>query len=101
VFLWLYWPSFNGALAGTDNNARHRSVINTTLSISASAFSAFVASRLLRHGGRFNMIDVQNATLAGGVAMGACANMLPQAWGALLIGTVAGALSTFGYGLLW
>lgn len=100
VFLWLYWPSFNGALAGDAYNARHRAIINTTLSISASAFMAFVTSRLLRHGGKFNMVDVQNATLAGGVAMGACANMLPQAWGALLMGSVAGILSTFGFNVL-
>ena len=43
------------------------------------------------------MVDVQNATLAGGVAMGCCANMLPRPWGAMFIGAWAGVLSTFGF----
>ena len=104
LFLWLYWPSFNGALAGDDGNARHRAIINTLLSISASSLVSFMASRLLEGGsvrsvgiGKFNMVDIQNATLAGGVAMGCCANMLPQPWGALFIGMWAGLLSTFGF----
>lgn len=97
VFLWLYWPSFNGALAGDVGNARHRSIINTLLSITSSAYTAFLTSRLLRHGGKFNMVDVQNATLAGGVAMGTCANMLPRPWGAMFIGSIAGILSTVGF----
>ena len=104
MFLWLYWPSFNGALAGDDGNARHRAIINTLLSISASSLVSFMASRLLEGGsvrsvgiGKFNMVDIQNATLAGGVAMGCCANMLPQPWGALFIGMWAGLLSTFGF----
>jgi len=97
LFLWLYWPSFNGALAGDVGNARHRSIINTVLSIATSAFSSFIMSRMLRRNGKFNMVDVQNATLAGGVAMGCCANMLPRPWGAMFIGLWAGILSTFGF----
>jgi ammonium transporter Rh len=97
LFLWLFWPSFNGALAGDDGNARHRSIVNTLLSISSSAFTGFLVSRLMRHEGKFNMVDIQNATLAGGVAMGAAANMLPRPWGAMFIGAWAGVLSTFGF----
>ena len=97
VFLWMYWPSFNGALAGDNGNARHRCIINTTLSISSSAFWAFVVSRLLRPDGKFNMVDVQNATLAGGVAMGCSSNMLTSPWGAMFIGSWAGILSTVGF----
>ena len=97
LFLWLFWPSFNGALAGEVGNARQRSIINTLLSISASAFITFAVSRLLRPGRKFNMVDIQNATLAGGVAMGSCANMVTHPWGALFIGFWAGILSTVGY----
>ncbi len=97
VFLWMYWPSFNGALAGDEGNARHRCVINTTLSISASAFFTFLVSRFLRHDGKFSMVDVQNATLAGGVAMGCSSNMLTSPWGAMFIGSWAGILSTVGF----
>ena len=97
LFLWLYWPSFNAALAGNVGNARHRAAINTILAITCSTFSGFIASRFFRKDGKFNMVDIQNATLAGGVAMGAAANMLVQPWGAMLIGAVAGTVSVFGY----
>ena len=40
---------------------------------------------------------MQNATLAGGVAIGTASNMSISPWGALLIGCCAGALSTVGY----
>ena len=100
LFLWLFWPSFNGALAGDLNNDRHRAIINTLLSIASSAFTTFVMSRLLRRGHKFNMVDVQNATLAGGVAMGSCANMVTRPWGAMFIGLWAGMLSTWGYNVL-
>ena len=43
------------------------------------------------------MEHVQNATLAGGVAMGTAANMSVEPYGALINGFVAGALSTVGY----
>ena len=42
-------------------------------------------------------MHIQNATLAGGVAVGTSADMMIQPWGALLIGIMAAILSTFGY----
>jgi ammonium transporter Rh len=33
IFLWMYWPSFNGALA--TQSQQHRVIINTLLSLSA------------------------------------------------------------------
>ena len=45
-------------------------------------------------------MDGQNATLAGGVAMGAIANMLVQPYAALIIGSLAGLLSCYGYRVL-
>lgn len=46
---------------------------------------------------RVSQVHVQNATLAGGVAMGTCADMLLQPWVALVIGALAGTVSILGY----
>ena len=43
------------------------------------------------------MEHIQNATLAGGVAVGAAADMILTPFGALVIGSLAGAWSTIGY----
>jgi ammonium transporter Rh len=42
-------------------------------------------------------VHVQNATLAGGVAVGTLANMIIEPWGAILIGFLAAILSVVGY----
>lgn len=42
-------------------------------------------------------VHVQNATLAGGVAMGSSANLITTPYGALIVGSVAGIVSTLGY----
>lgn len=73
VFLWMFWPSFNGCFGL--GNSRHRAILNTLFSLTGSCVAAFLASHFLRRGGELSMVDIQNATLAGGVAAGACANM--------------------------
>ena len=45
LFLWLFWPSFNGALIGGD--ARYRAIVNTYFSLSGSVLMSFVISMLL------------------------------------------------------
>lgn len=46
---------------------------------------------------KFDMVHIQNATLAGGVAMGSMANFAIQPWLSILVGFGAGLLSTYGY----
>ena len=93
IFLWLFWPSFNGALA--IGNSQHRVVINTILSLTSSCMSSFAMSKFFRR--KFNMIDIQNASLAGGVAIGSSADLVIGPSFSLLIGMIAGITSTFGY----
>ena len=94
LFLFAFWPSFNGAMA--TGAAQHRVVVNTVIALCGSAAAAFTASSWLR-GGKFDMEDIQNATLAGGVAVGSSANFVLQPWGSMLIGLVAGVMSVGGY----
>ena len=42
-------------------------------------------------------VHIQNATIAGGVAVGTCADLDIRPWGAILIGIAAGTLSVLGY----
>lgn len=98
VFLWMFWPSFNAAMG--EGNFRHRAVINTYLSLSACCLATFAVSAMVDGKSRLNMVHVQNATLAGGVAIGTTADMMTHPFGAMLIGASAGILSTLGYHFL-
>jgi len=94
IFLFMFWPSFNSALAPA--NEQQRTVVNTLTSIIGSGCSAFLTSYWARQA-KFDMVDVQNATLAGGVAIGTASNMALEPGGALATGLVAGFLSVIGY----
>jgi len=95
IFLWMFWPSFNGALATEQQQVRV--VINTVIALTGSCVAAFAMDNLTRPGHKFDMVSIQNATLAGGVAVGSSSDLVIQPWGALLIGIIAGALSVIGY----
>lgn len=96
LFLWMYWPSFNAG-AAAKGDAQMRAVINTYISLCACCCSAFAVSALVNPQRKFCMEHIQNATLAGGVAIGAAADMMVTPFGAMVTGTMAGALSTIGY----
>ncbi|XP_046352989.1 ammonium transporter Rh type A-like [Haliotis rufescens] len=95
LFLWMYWPSFNGGAAEGDE--QHRAILNTYFSLAACCCVTFAMSAAVEKHGKFEMEHIQNATLAGGVAVGTCANMNIEPWGALVVGSVAGILSVVGY----
>merc|ERR550517_1639426 len=58
---------------------------------------AFACSRLFEPDTKFNMVHIQNATLAGGVAVGTSSDLILSPYTAMLIGMIAGTLSTYGY----
>uniref|UniRef100_A0A0B7A560 Ammonium transporter AmtB-like domain-containing protein n=1 Tax=Arion vulgaris TaxID=1028688 RepID=A0A0B7A560_9EUPU len=95
VFLWMFWPSFNSALAIDD--AQHRAVLNTYFALAACCVVSFAISSLVDKNGRFDMVHIQNATLAGGVAVGTSADLMIQPYGAIIIGSLAGFVSVIGY----
>nr|AAM17923.1 Rh protein homolog-2 [Chlamydomonas reinhardtii]AAM19664.1 Rh2 protein [Chlamydomonas reinhardtii] len=106
IFLFIYWPSFNGALASVayanqtsatyaEKSAQFLAIVNTLLSLLGAVLSVFATSALV--GGRFNMVHIQNSTLAGGVAMGAACTLRLTPGGALAVGLGAGAISTLGF----
>jgi len=94
VFLWLFWPSFvaSDLPSGPEQT---QALLNTVLALLASTVCAFGLTPLLT-GGKITTVPIQNATLAGGVAIGATANLISP-FGAVVVGSLAGLLSTFGF----
>jgi len=95
LFLWLLWPSFN-AVTATPGIAMLRAVVNTLLSLCGAVVMTFGVSRLVSKG-KFNPVFVENATLAGGVVMGAAADLNINPAVAIGMGGIAGTVSTLGY----
>ena len=97
-------PSFNGALASDPaasmpeaggGQRQFLCVMNTIMALLGAAIAAFASSSAFD--GKFNMVHIQNATLAGGVAIGSAANLSFSPAAAVAVGVVAGILSTAGF----
>ena len=97
LFLFCFWPSFNGATGY--GSGMHRAVINTYLSISSSVIASIIVAKMT-HNGKLEMEIVLNASLAGGVAVGAACDIIVQPFGAMLAGFVTGTISSFGFAYL-
>lgn len=95
VFLWIYWPSFNSILV--DGDQQERAILHTYLSLAACTVTTFCLSAMLNKDRKFDMVHVQNSTLAGGVAVGSVCNLILYPWGAIMIGILSGVLSVVGY----
>ncbi len=95
MILWVFWPSFCGALvAPADIPA---TVVNVIIALCGSTIATYAASLKLR--GKVGVADIANAALAGGVAIGStCDKVSPLI--AFAIGILAGALSTFGFAVI-
>lgn len=96
LFLWIFWPSFNGALAV--GAAQHWAVLNTVLSVGGGCIGAACITRILL--AKKDMEVMLNATLAGGVAMGSACDIVASPWAAIFIGFCAGGLSAIGFRLI-
>lgn len=94
VFLWIYWPSF---VAEPNSEQQQRALVHTIVALSSSTVCAFWLSSILNSQKKFRPVDIQNATLAGGVAIGCVANLNIGCIGSVMVGCAAGLVSTFGY----
>lgn len=94
LFLFAYWPSFNGALGS--GTTMHRAIINTYLSIACSVIASILVSKFV-HGGKLNMEIVLNASLAGGVAVGSAADLIVSPFGSMVAGFITGSISAYGF----
>merc|ERR550532_3487881 len=96
TFLWLYWPSFVAAEIVPGTVESEIALTNTVLALLGSTIATFIVSAGLS-GKMLRPVDIQNATLAGGVCIGATANLNLGPFGAVFIGCMAGLLSTVGF----
>lgn len=93
LFLWCFWPSFNAALASTPVEI-YLGIVNTYFSLIGSVLGAYWLCTM-RFGGKFQMDIILNATLAGGVVMGASADIIHKGYVSYIIGFLTGILSAF------
>jgi ammonium transporter Rh len=95
LFLWMYWPSCNAGFFATTEFHRSLIIGNTIVSLTGSCLAAFATTSFMRR--KFNMEDIINATLAGGVAIGAPSGVVANLGVSLAIGIFAGFMSVFAY----
>lgn len=56
LFLWVFWPSFNSAIAGT-TEGQVRAIVNTYFSLAACVLTAYAFSSLVDPRGRLDMVS--------------------------------------------
>jgi ammonium transporter Rh len=93
--LWIFWPSFSSALVSVEKIPLV--AINTILALCGATLATYVFSILIR--GKIEVSDIANASLAGGVAIGATVANVTPGW-SMLIGLIAGAISVIGYTII-
>ncbi|XP_034269392.1 RH-like protein isoform X3 [Pantherophis guttatus] len=99
LFLWIFWPSFNSALI-TEEDKKWTAIYNTYFVMATSTIAAFSFSMATSKNGKLSMAHIQNATLAGGVALGFSASDIQQPWIAMVLGLAAGTISVLGMACL-
>ncbi|NXW10402.1 RHBG protein, partial [Fregetta grallaria] len=99
IYLWIFWPSFTSATTVRDN-AEPWAALNTYFSLAASTLATFVLSPVLHEEGTVQMVQIQDATLAGAAVMGMAGEMLVTPFGALIAGFLAGLIPLLGFRFL-
>jgi ammonium transporter Rh len=95
MVLWVFWPSFCAALVPVE--AIPHTVINVFFALCGSTLVTYIFTVMIR--GKISIADIANAALAGGVAIGSTCDSAGHG-AAILIGGIAGAISTMGFALL-
>ncbi|NXX76716.1 RHBGB protein, partial [Urocolius indicus] len=99
IYLWIFWPSFTSATTVSDN-AESWAVLNTYFSLAASTLATFVLWPVLHEKGTLQMVQIQDAALAGTAMMGMAGEMLLTPFGALAAGFLAGLIPPLGFRFL-
>lgn len=99
IYLWMFWPSFNSAITAHGDD-QHRTAMNTYYSLAACTLATYGMSALVCHEGKLDMVHIQNAALAGGVAVGTAGEMMLTPFGSMIVGFLAGIISVLGYRFL-
>jgi len=90
--LWIFWPSFCSALVPVDKIPLVAT--NTILALCGATLATYALSTFIR--GKIDVSDIANASLAGGVAIGASVANVTPGW-SMIIGSIAGAISVIGF----
>lgn len=96
MVLWIFWPSFCSAIV--EPSQVPKTAINTILALCGATLITFILSSLIRKG-KPAIADIANASLAGGVAIGATCNIAKPVV-AFGIGALAGAICVIGYNFI-
>ncbi len=96
MVLWLFWPSFATALVPLEHMPQ--TVVNTILALSGATIATYFVSTMVNKR-KTSMVDMANAALAGGVAIGSVCDIVDPL-GAFTIGLLAGSISVLGYRFL-
>lgn len=96
MVLWIFWPSFCSAIVPAED--LEKTAVNTILALCGATIITYLFSTLFRKG-KPSIADIANASLAGGVAIGATCNLV-SAQVAFLIGVLAGGICVIGYSVI-
>jgi ammonium transporter Rh len=92
MILWIFWPSFCSAIVPEAQFAQ--TVINVVLALCGATLATYIVGVMIRK--KVAIADIANASLAGGVSIGATCNLVGPT-GAFVIGLLAGTLCVVGY----